>query len=107
MTGFHSGPVLARVAPHDLTIQDCRDGWFSVTAWCPGCRVGRDIDLKRLDRWAGRKLLDLVREGRIRCHKCRQTADAISVSSSEMADTVLFWRLEDDGPGQDGINRAE
>lgn len=95
MPGFHSGPVLARTAPHDLTIQDCRDGWFDVTAWCPGCRVGRRLDLKPLDHLANRKLLDLARQG-LRCTTCDQYVEAISVSSSEMSERVLYWQLGDD-----------
>lgn len=95
MPGFHSGPVLARVQPNDLTIQDCRDGWFDVTAWCPKCRVGRSLNLKALNHLASRKLLDLAREG-LRCATCGQYADAVSVNSTEMADRVLYWQLGDD-----------
>ena len=95
MAGFHSGPVLARTAPRDLTVQDCKDGWFDVTVWCPSCRVGRPLKLAILDRWASRRLLDIMRAG-VTCTKCGDFVDAVSVSSTEMADQALFWRLGDD-----------
>ncbi len=88
--------VLSRTKPEDLTIGDCREGGFNAVAWCDrGCN-GRDLAFGRLDRWADRKLLDLMREGVIVCVKCARPAVYISVGSSERADQILTWRLGDD-----------
>lgn len=88
--------VLARTAPADLTIADCREGWFAVVVWCDGRCSGRYLPIDTLDRWAGRKLLDLMREGDIVCSRCKRPAVCVSVSSSERANSVLRWRLGDD-----------
>lgn len=106
--GHHSSPVLARVAPLDLTIADCVEGWFDVTAWCPTRHCpGRSLDLAKLSRWNDRKLLDLFREGLVVCTRCEALSDAVSVSSSEMADRVLFWRVGDDAmPTADTLSQT-
>lgn len=91
-----STAILSRVAPADLTIADCVEGRFSVTVWCESRCGGRPVDLARLDRVAGRKLLDLMREGAFSCMRCGGFAEAVTVSSTEMADRVLYWRVGDD-----------
>lgn len=94
--GHFSTPVLSRTAPADLTVADCVEGRFGVCVWCAGRCGGRDLNLDRLARWSDRKLLDLAREGLFVCTKCDQPAVTVSVSSTEMADRVLFWRVGDD-----------
>jgi len=88
--------ILARVAPADLTVADCRDGWLDVTAWCEKRCGGRRLRLDDLDRWVERKLLDLMREGVVVCAKCDLPATCVTVSSTERADRILFWRIGDD-----------
>ena len=92
----HADPVLARVAPADLTIADCRDGWFRVTAWCDARCGGRDLDLGQIARWSDRKVLDLMREGLVICARCERPAVTVSVSSTEMSGSVLSWAVGDD-----------
>lgn len=96
MKDDRTGRVLARTAPADLTIADCREGWFTVVVWCDGRCGGRYLAIDALDRWTGRKLLDLMRQGAIVCSRCKRPAVCVSVSSSERADTILRWRLGDD-----------
>jgi hypothetical protein len=94
--GHFSSPILSRTAPADLTIADCVDGRFSVTVWCEARCGGRLVDLARLERLAGRKLLDLMREGAFSCVRCGGIATAVTVSTTEMADRVLRWSVGDD-----------
>lgn len=89
--------VLARARPEDLTIGDCRDGWFDVVAWCDNGCHGRRLNIDKIaEKWAERRILELMREGIVVCATCRQPATFVSVSSSERAGTLLRWRLGDD-----------
>lgn len=91
-----TGTILARTTPEHLTIGDCREGWFTIVAWCDrGCN-GRYLALDKLDKWNKHKVLDLMREGQIVCVKCKRPAVCVSVASSERADQVLKWNLGDD-----------
>jgi hypothetical protein len=82
--------------PQDLTIEDCRSARRSVTLWCEGRCPGRDLDLSRLERWADRKLLDLMRKGLFVCSRCGQPAAFVSVSAHLIADPILKWKVGDD-----------
>jgi hypothetical protein len=88
--------VLARTKPQDLTIGDCREGWFTAVAWCDRNCHGRYLALDKLEKWSDRKVLDLMREGVVVCVKCRRPAVHISIGSSERANEILTWRLGDD-----------
>lgn len=87
--------------PHDLTLGDCFEARYSVAVWCANRCNGRDLKLETLGKWADRKLLDLMREGRIVCSRCRGPATFVSVTSTYKSDAVLKWKVGDDAlPGK-------
>lgn len=84
------------MAPHDLTLGDCFAAGHRVSLWCANRCPGRDLELSKLGRWADRKLLDLMREGRFTCARCKAPASFVSVSAHLVRDPILRWRVGDD-----------
>ena len=78
--------------PRDLTIGDCRAAGHMVYLSCDRCRVGRHLDLTRLEKWSDSRIIDLAEAGKFVCGKCRAPSTFVSLSAHLVRDPILTWQ---------------